>query len=396
MGGVLKQMIDKKRAVASLMELLLLPGPSGEEKKVNDYLIRELRKAGCPAKWIRNDHAHRKIGAPYSVGNLIVKLPGTIRGPRILFSTHMDTVPLCRGAVPVKRGNKIFAKTVTGLGADDRTGCGALLTLVRHLLEEKLEYLPLTVLFTVGEEDGLMGARRVSKSSLGNPTMGFNLDGGSPAAIEIAATGAETWELEIYGISAHAGMAPENGVSAAQIFGKAVAELSSRKWLGRIKKGKFAGTANIGVVKGGEATNQVMDRLYVKGESRSEDPVFASAITAAIRSAFEKYARAAKTPEGKTGRCEFYSKINYRGFSVPRNSAVVRKLETALREAGLRPTFGKSGGAFDANALTLAGVPTVNIGAGFHHPHTVKEYADIPEYLSACEIVLALATNPRF
>ena len=46
-----------------------------------------------------------------NVGNLIVKLPGTVRGPRRLLMAHMDTVPVCLGAQPVPDGLARFAGT---------------------------------------------------------------------------------------------------------------------------------------------------------------------------------------------------------------------------------------------------------------------------------------------
>ena len=46
----------------------------------------------------------------YEVGNLIIQLPGTVKGDRRLLMGHMDTVPLCRGAVPVRKGARIVSK----------------------------------------------------------------------------------------------------------------------------------------------------------------------------------------------------------------------------------------------------------------------------------------------
>src|SRR5438034_4221845 len=48
---------------------------------------------------------------PYTTlfrSNLIVKLPGTRPGPRLLFMTHLDTVPLCAGAEPAQKGNRVI------------------------------------------------------------------------------------------------------------------------------------------------------------------------------------------------------------------------------------------------------------------------------------------------
>ncbi len=73
---------------------------------------------------------------------------------------HVDTVPICRGARPVKKGKYIVpADKHTALGADDRTGTAAILAAALYVLAEKPEHGPLTFLWTVQEEVGLYGAR---------------------------------------------------------------------------------------------------------------------------------------------------------------------------------------------------------------------------------------------
>src|SRR5206468_8919994 len=135
--------------------------------------------------------ANEKIPLPTQTGNLIVTLPGTRPGPRRLFMTHLDTVPLCAGAVPVHKGNKIVPAGHTALGGDNRTGVGALVTMLSTLMERKLPHGPMTALFTVREESGSWGARFADKVELGDPIMGFNVDGTSPTTITIGAVGAE-------------------------------------------------------------------------------------------------------------------------------------------------------------------------------------------------------------
>ena len=67
-------------------------------------------EVGVPATAIHFDTANERIPLPTETGNLIVDLPGTRPGPRLLFMTHLDTVPLCAGAVPVRVGkNRIMA-----------------------------------------------------------------------------------------------------------------------------------------------------------------------------------------------------------------------------------------------------------------------------------------------
>ena len=111
--------------------------------------------------------------------------------------THMDTVPLCAGAKPKRQGKKIVNAAKTALGGDNRTGCAVLVTLAAELLRHKLDHPPLTLLFTVREESGLLGARHVRRPTSAVSTMGFNFDGRSAADVVIGAVGADRWEAEI-------------------------------------------------------------------------------------------------------------------------------------------------------------------------------------------------------
>src|SRR5207248_7188081 len=149
---------------------------------------------------IRQDSAHERIPLPTQVANLIVDLPGTRPGPRLLFTTHLDTVPLCAGAVPVRSGkDRITSQGATALGGDNRTGVACLVTLAATLLGRRLPHPPLTLLFTVREESGLWGARHADLAALGRPAYGFNVDGSVPSEITVGAVGADRWEVEVAG-----------------------------------------------------------------------------------------------------------------------------------------------------------------------------------------------------
>src|SRR5207253_502305 len=183
-----------------LRRLLAVEGTTGHEKAIGTEVASALVEAGVPRRAIRLDDAATRIPLPTQTGNLIVTLPGTRPDlPRLLFMTHLDTVPLCAGAKPVPRGKRIVPAGATALGGDNRTGVACLVTLAAALLEKRLPHPPLTLLFTVREESGLWGARFVRPDDLGNPAEAFNVDGRSAAELTIGAVGAERWQVEIFG-----------------------------------------------------------------------------------------------------------------------------------------------------------------------------------------------------
>ena len=332
-----------------------------------------------------------RLGEGFEIGNLIVKMPGTVKAPRILFSAHMDTVPLCKGAVPVVKGNRVVAKGKTGLGGDDRSGCAAMVTLAETLLKNKIPHPPTTLMFPIAEENGLHGSRMVRFKDLGNPAMGFNLDGQEPNEIVIGAMSAVRWTAEITGRSSHAGLEPHKGISAGLIASKALARIAENGYFGKIVKGSRAGTSNLGTMHGGEADNQVMDRIVLTGECRSHSPAFLEQIVRVYKTVFEQAARSVVNDAGKCGKVKFTTISDYRAFRLKKSEPCVQLAGKAVEAVGLKPNPLVMDAGLDANNFNEKGLPTVTLGTGSHHFHTVDEYVDIKEYLTACEVLLNIS-----
>jgi len=388
--------IREAEAVRTVMGLLAVEGVSGSEGAVARVITEAVAKAGIAGTRLRHDRAHARIPLPTEVGNLIVELPGRGKLARArphLFCAHMDTVDLARGARPVRKGRIIKAGGATALGADDRTGCGVLVTLVRTLARLRCDHRPLVLLFTVREESGLWGSRHVDRRCLGKCDMGFSYDGGDPAELAVAAPSAVVMEIVVEGVASHAGVHPERGVSAAAIFAEAVWRLASDGWLGRIARGREKGTSNIGAVCGGEATNIVMPNLVAAGEARSYSRKFLDRIAGAFTTSFEAAAVRARNDAGRTGKVRIRLTPQYETFDLGDGAPVVLEAERAAASVGLAPKKVRLFGGLDANWLNAYGLPTVTLGAGAHNPHDVGEELRIDEYLLGCEIAVRLAVS---
>src|SRR4051794_31039329 len=95
--------LDSEAAIERLMRFLRVGGITGQEANIAAEVRLALMESGVPAEHIRYDDANTRIPVPTQTGNLIVTLPGTRKAePRRLFMTHLDTVPLCAGAKPVR------------------------------------------------------------------------------------------------------------------------------------------------------------------------------------------------------------------------------------------------------------------------------------------------------
>jgi tripeptide aminopeptidase len=390
---------DEEKAVARLIRMLSVEGITGQEKAIGQAVVRELVEIGVPRRAIQFDRVNELIPLPTQTGNLIVTLPGTKPGLRWLFMTHLDTVPLCAGAKPVRKGGRVVAEGPTALGGDNRTGVACLLNLVATLLRNELPHPPLTLLFTVREESGLWGARFVDPAALGSPVMGFNVDGSSPVEITVGAVGAERWEVEIRGKAAHAGAHPERGVSATVVASLAHTDVYQSGWFGKIAQNGHEGTANVGVFGGrngqsaGDATNVVTDYVLIRGEARSHDMKFVRTITNAYKEAYRKAATRVRNADGKSAKVKFTTRLDYFPFRIKPEASVVKHAFTAAERAGLQPTVRITNGGLDANWIVRHGIPTITFGAGQRNVHTIEEFVDLTDFVKGCRLALALATS---
>ena len=409
--------IDADAALDRFVRLTAIEGKSGNEAGVAAAIRDELIAAGVDASNIHVDDAHTRTmpldadGSMGNQGNLIVHLPGTDStggdatgrdstgdgSPRTMLSAHMDTVPICVGSKPVRRrhdgphADRIESDDpATGLGADDRSGCAAILTAIIERMRRGGGGPPAVVTFLIQEEIGLRGARYLDRDLVGRVDRAFNFDGGDPEKMTLGAPGGQRITMTIQGLPAHAGVAPETGISAIVIAGKAIASLAADGWLGRIERDGGRGTANIGIIRGGEATNVITPTVMLRAETRSHDAEFRQRIVDEIRSRFESAAAAETNQAGDCGRIEFESSIDYESFRLADDHPSLTAARRAIESVGRTPRGEIGGGGLDANWLFRHGIEAVTLGSGQNNIHTAEEYLDIAGYLDACRIATQL------
>lgn len=195
----------------------------------------------------------------------------------------MDTVAPGNEIKPVIKDETIYSDGTTILGADDKAGIAIMFEIIHLLKERKLAHGTIEFIISVGEESGLVGANAFNVQQLSS-SFGFVLDTGGPVgSITVGSPTQYRIEAILTGVTAHAGVAPEKGVSAAQIAASAIHQMK----LGRIDAET---TANIGFINGGVATNIVMDRLEIIAEARSVNVDSCEAQVAHMIETFERVA----------------------------------------------------------------------------------------------------------
>jgi tripeptide aminopeptidase len=232
---------------------------------------------------------------------------------------------------------------------------------------------------------------------LGKPKLAFNFDGGCPEKLTIGATGGYRMEIDVRGVASHAGGAPEQGVSAIAIASLAIADLHRDGWHGLVEKTDARGrpcqgTSNVGVIRGGDATNVVADRVLVRAEARSHDKRFRRQIIKRIAAAFEAAAKQVQSASGKCGSVRIAGRLDYEAFRLSTKERCVAAAENAIRTLRGTPLHAISNGGLDANWLATHGIAAVTLGCGQKHIHTTSEQLDLAEFARACRIALRLAT----
>jgi tripeptide aminopeptidase len=381
-------------ALKCLMDLLAIPGPPGHEGRVQKSIVGSALALGVPRNCILSDRAYEQSEYGGKIGNLYVRLDGRRGGPRRMLATHLDTVPLAAGCKPRINGNRVVNDAPgKALGGDARAGCAALLQALRALQARKGDHPPVTFLFTVQEEVGLVGARGLEMSKLGpdRPVVGFEFDGGHTNELTTAIIGTERMNINIEGISAHGGQ-PQNGVSAAMIEAMALAELGRAGWFGYVSKRNGNARTNLGILRGGLGSNVVMPELYALSEFRSHDTKFRKQVVRTWQTAFRRAAARVKSTDGKTGKVSFSPGPSYEPFALPDTAPAVRLACRAARQCGIRPKLVTNDGGMDANHFVAFGIPTVSVGIGAFKVHSPDEYVDLEEFGMSCRLAVALAT----
>ncbi len=366
--------MNAQRLLDEFLELVQIDSETKHEEKIVSILKEKMESFGFT---VNEDNSKEITG--HGAGNLIATLKGTIEGAdSIYFTCHMDTVVPGKGIKPeVREDGYIYSDGTTILGADDKAGIAALFEMARVLKEESISHGDIQFIITAGEESGLVGAKAMDPSLL-KAKYGYAVDSdGKVGGIVTAAPyQAKLWTT-IHGKTAHAGVAPEKGVSAINIAAKSIAAMT----LGRVDSET---TANIGRFEGGQATNIVCDEVHILAEARSINSEKLEKQTAHMVETFEKTAAA------MGGKAVTEVKLMYPGFSFGEDTEVVQTAMEAIRNIGREPELMTSGGGSDGNIFNGAGVPTVTLSVGYEEIHTKNERMPVEELNKLTELLIEI------
>jgi tripeptide aminopeptidase len=374
--------LERRYLNGTFAELCRIESPSGHERACAERVIAELRALGVK---VHEDDAGPAAGS--DCGNLLAFIssdwPGgsedsTRHGRSLLLCAHLDTVPLQAPVEPVLLKGGWENANDGILGADNKAAIAVLLALARHVRREGAP-VDVELLFTVGEEVALAGARAFDAARL-NSDFGFVFDHASPIG-EIVIDSPTHFRIEasFHGAAAHAGIRPEDGRSAILAAARAISSMQ----LGRLDAGT---TVNVGTISGGTAMNVVAENCKLVLEARAIDDQRAEDVVAEI---VDHLHEAANLPDCD---CDVDISVqrSFSGYKLPVGSRPVRVAEQALRACGHQPAHISSGGGSDANALIAQGFATVNLANGTERNHEPGERVSALALEEMLDIALAL------
>lgn len=374
-------MINSQRLAQRFKTFVEIDSLSRQEKDVATALEKILTGMGAAISY---DTAGEQVGGNCS--NLVAKFKGTVDAEPIFLCGHMDTVGPGKG-IKVRFEEGVFRSDgTTVLGADDKSALAIILEVMDVIFENKIDYPPVEIIFTICEEIGLLGAKHFDYSLM-ESKFGYILDSGDIKGIVTKAPAANKITIKIYGKAAHAGVAPENGINAIMVASKAISQLD----LGRIDEET---TCNLGIIKGGVATNIVPEFVEIHGEARSHDVKKLKAVTDSIVNTFYTVAEAFKNrldfPGSNLPRIEVIVENDFPNTDISEDHKAIKLAGKAADNLGMTLTSKTSGGGADANIFFGKGIVAGVLGTGMTDVHTLNESIAIKDMEAIAELVLEI------
>jgi len=307
-------------------------------------------------------------------GNLVARIAAKAsQAATVALCAHADTVKPGVGIEPVVGEDRVIrSKGETILAADDKAGLAQIIDAVRASERRP----PVEIVITLGEEVGLLGSRNLDVSMV-DAKVAFVVDGEHLHDVVIGGPTHIGLDITVIGKAAHAGMRPEEGISAVRVAATAITRMPE----GRIDPET---TANVGTIEGGVVRNGVPERCTLKAECRSLSDAKAVAQARAMREAFETAASEAGA------KVEIEETVYYRAHAIDPEAPVVRAASDAVRSIGLEPDVRVITGGTDALILCNKGIDAVVLGTGGYDAHSTSEYISVENLEKGASLVRSL------
>ncbi len=375
---------------------------SPEQKDLGRMLVAELKELGL------TDADMDEFGI------VMATIPGNVEGaPTIAMLAHMDTSPefngknvkpqiiedydgkdivlsgdttkvICVQETPELKqlvGKTLITTDGTSLlGADDKSGIAAIMTLADHLQSNpEIKHGPIRIVFTCDEEVG-RGADKLDLKKI-DAVCAYTLDGESEGFVESETFSADLATVTITGKNIHPGYAKGAMINAIRL---AAVFVSRMPWETQSpeRTSDRDGFLHPYVIEGGvhEIKMRILLRSFVTAELEEEAGI--------LRGIAEK-----TQAEHPGSKIDVSVKKQYRNMieHLKKEPRATSLAEQAIRAVGLQPKSTAIRGGTDGSRLSEMGLPTPNLSVGMHNYHSPLEFACVEQMQSAVNVLIELA-----
>ena len=360
--------MNKERMYSEFIDLATTDSASGKEEAIAQKLMPKLEELGFT---VTRDNAGDLFGG--ECGNVIGIREGELDGA-IFLSSHMDRVPNGFGIKPVEKDGVLYSDGTTILAADDLSGVVAILEGVRGAIASGKPLPRIEIVFSVGEETNLWGAKGMDVSLL-KSRIGYMFDSpGRTGRFINGAPGRYDLDVEIFGKPAHAGNEPEKGIDSAKIMSDMLSTLRQ----GRLD---FESTANFPILKtGSTARNVVCDYAMFQGETRSRSRQKLQEYVAY----FEEHCT--KVAEAAGAQIKITKNEGFLPFLIPEDNEVITVAKAACEAICVECKIEVGVGGMDANVYNAQGMFTIGVATGYSKNHTLNEQLILEDFYKSADL----------
>ena len=300
---------------------------------------------------------------------------------QILLLGHFDTVwPVGQlERMPLGRTNG----RLHGPGVFDmKAGIAIAMLATRALLETEVGLKHrIVMLWTTDEEVGSETSRTAIEEEAARSTAVLVLEPSLPGgAVKTSRKGCGSYQVEVRGVAAHAGIEPQKGASAVQELAHQILRINAFQDLDR------GISVNVVQVTGGLRSNVIPDEARAIVDVRVPTASAAAEVDAAFR-----------TLRPVDGRTTIAARGGFDRPPLERSGKVARLYSEArevARELGQELGEGGTGGGSDGNFTAALGVPTLDgLGAVGDGAHALHEHVEIESLSGRAALVAGLMTR---
>jgi tripeptide aminopeptidase len=275
----------------------------------------------------------------------------------------------------------VTASGTTLLGADDKAGVAAVMTMAETLVRDRnLRHGKIRVCFTPDEEIG-RGVDKLDLKELG-ADVAYTLDGAAPGEICWETFSADAASVRIEGVATHTMEAKAKGmVNATHLAGKFLASLPRERLSPESTSGREGFIHPTRVA--GTARETVIDFILRDFELNG---------LAEKRAILNGLCRGLQAAEPRaTVTCKFRKQYRNMGYWLRDNMRPVELAREAMKAVGLEPYDTVIRGGTDGSRLTERGLLTPNLFCGEHNAHGLLEWVAVQDMELAAQVCVRLA-----